>query len=45
MPSKQTFRIVLVKEGHGIGIGSGSGLDRAATYVGHQMTIDLSKAG
>ena len=45
MPSKQMFRIVLVKEGHGIGIGSESGLDRTATYTGHQMKIVLSKAG
>jgi alpha-D-xyloside xylohydrolase len=45
MPSKQTFRIVLVKEGHGIGIGSASGLDRTATYGGHQMTIHFIKAG
>ena len=45
MPSKLTFRIVLVKEEHGIGMGSGSGLDRTATYSGHQITIDLGKAG
>ncbi len=45
MLSKQMFRIVLVKEGHGIGIGSESGLDRTATYTGHQMKIVLSKAG
>jgi alpha-D-xyloside xylohydrolase len=45
MPKKQTFHIVLVKEEHGIGIGTESGLDRTATYAGHQMTIVLSKAG
>jgi hypothetical protein len=45
MPKKQTYHIVLVKEEHGIGIGTESGLDRTATYAGHQMTIVLSKAG
>ena len=45
MPNKLTFRIVLVKEEHGIGMGSGAGLDRTATYSGHQITIDLGKAG
>ncbi len=45
MASKQTFHIVLVKEEHGIGIGTESRLDRTATYVVHQMTIVLSKAG
>ena len=45
MPSKQTLHIVLVKEGHGIGIGSESGPDRTATYTGHQMIIQVSTAG
>ena len=43
MPSKQILNIVLVKEAHGIGIGPESRVDRTATYVGHQMTIVLSK--
>jgi len=43
MPGKQTFCIVLVKEEHGIGMGSESGLDRTATYAGHRMTIVLRK--
>ena len=45
MPSKHTFHIVLVKEGHGTGIGPEAGPDRTATYVGHPMTIQFSKAG
>jgi alpha-D-xyloside xylohydrolase len=45
MPSKNNLHIVLVREEHGIGIGSDSGLDRTATYEGHQMTIVLGKAG
>lgn len=45
MPSKQTLHIVLVKEAHGIGIGSESGLDRTAIHEGHKMTIALGKAG
>jgi alpha-D-xyloside xylohydrolase len=43
MPSKQTLRIVPVKEEHGIGMVSELGPDRTATYAGHQMTIVLSK--
>jgi alpha-D-xyloside xylohydrolase len=45
MPNKETFRIVLVKEEHGTGIGPESGPDRTVTYAGHQITIQLSKAG
>jgi alpha-D-xyloside xylohydrolase len=45
MPNKETFRIVLVKEEHGTGIGLESGPDRTVTYAGHQITIQLSKAG
>jgi len=41
---KITFRIVLVKPGHGTGAGSGSGLDRSVTYDGHQMRVSLGKA-
>jgi len=44
MPSKETFHIVLVKDGHGTGIGSESGPDHTVTYAGHQMRIVLSKA-
>ncbi|MGB8029917.1 MAG: glycoside hydrolase family 31 protein [Terracidiphilus sp.] len=45
MPNKQTFRIVLVKEEHGIGFGSESAPDRTVTYAGHRMAIAFSKAG
>ena len=44
MTRKHTFHIVLVKEGHGMGIGSESGQDRTANYEGHLMTIVLGKA-
>ncbi len=44
MTSKHTFHIVLVKEGHGMGIGSEPGQDRTANYDGHLMTIVLGKA-
>jgi alpha-D-xyloside xylohydrolase len=40
---KNTFRIVLVKPGHGTGVGSDSGFDRSVTYDGHQMKINLGK--
>jgi len=43
MRMKRTFRIVLVKQGHGIGFGSDSGVDRAVTYDGHQMRINLGR--
>jgi len=41
--TKNSFRIVLVKPGHGIGLGSYSGLDRAVAYNGHSMKISLGK--
>ncbi|MGD1062751.1 MAG: glycoside hydrolase family 31 protein [Terracidiphilus sp.] len=43
MRTKCTFRIVLVKQGHGIGFGSDSGVDRSVTYDGHLMRIDLGR--
>ena len=43
MRMKRTFRIVLVKQGHGIGFGSDSGVDRSVTYDGHQMRVDLGR--
>jgi alpha-D-xyloside xylohydrolase len=43
MRTKRTFRIVLVKQGHGIGFGSDSGVDRSVTYDGHRMRIDLGR--
>jgi alpha-D-xyloside xylohydrolase len=43
MRTKNTFRIVLVKPGHGTGVGSDSGFDRSVTYDGHQLKINLGK--
>ena len=45
MEMKHTFRVVLVKQGHGVGLGSDSGFDRSVTYKGHQMKINLGKLG
>jgi alpha-D-xyloside xylohydrolase len=45
MPSKQTFRIVLVQPGHGAGAGSESRADRSVTYEGHETRITLGKKG
>jgi|CZKL01.1.fsa_nt_gi alpha-D-xyloside xylohydrolase len=45
MRTKNTFRIVLVKPGHGTGVGSDSGVDRTVTYDGHQMKISLGNLG
>ena len=45
MLMKNTFRIVLVKPGHGTGVGLDSGFDRSVTYNGHQMKINLGKLG
>ena len=45
MRMKHSFRIVLVKPGHGIGVGSDSGFDRSVTYDGHPTKIDLRKQG
>lgn len=44
MRTKNTFRIALVKPGHGTEAGSDSGLDRSATYDGHQLKISLGKS-
>jgi alpha-D-xyloside xylohydrolase len=43
MQMKSTYRIVLVKPGHGVGIGSDSRIDRSVTYEGQRMTINLGK--
>jgi alpha-D-xyloside xylohydrolase len=45
MRAKITFRIVLVKQGHGVGAGADSGFDRSVSYDGHQMRITLGKQG
>ncbi|MGP8224645.1 MAG: TIM-barrel domain-containing protein [Terracidiphilus sp.] len=44
MQTKSTFRIVLVKPGHGVGIGSDSETNRTVTYLGHRIRINLGKA-
>ncbi len=44
MPGKHIFRVVLVRQGHGVGIDSDSGTDRTVTYAGHRMAVDLGKA-
>jgi len=41
MPREQNIHVVLVKEGHGIGIAPESEVDRQATYNGHQLTVNL----
>jgi alpha-D-xyloside xylohydrolase len=43
MQMKSTYRIVLVKPGHGVGVGSDSRIDRSVTYEGQKMTINLGK--
>jgi len=43
MPLKRTFRIVLVKPGHGVGVESSPRADRLATYRGQQMKVELGK--
>ena len=43
MPAKHNFHIVLVKQGHGAGASEASIPDRTVTYLGHQMSIALSK--
>jgi alpha-D-xyloside xylohydrolase len=43
MQLKRTFRIVLVKQGHGVGAGPDSRADRSVTYEGHQTRITLGK--
>ncbi len=42
MPQKHVFHIVLVRQGHGIGLSSDSETDRTITYAGHQMSVDLA---
>ena len=44
MPGKHIFHVVLVRQGHGVGIDSDSGTDRTVTYAGHRMAVDLGKA-
>jgi alpha-D-xyloside xylohydrolase len=41
----RTFRIVLVKQGHGVGIGPESEPDRIVTYAGHRLAVAIDKAG
>lgn len=43
MRTRHTFRLVLVKPGHGVGAGSNSPADRSVTYDGHQIRINLGK--
>ena len=43
MPGKHIFQVVLVRQGHGVGIDSDSGTDRTVTYAGHQITVNLGK--
>jgi alpha-D-xyloside xylohydrolase len=45
MQMKRTFRIVVVRQGYGVGLGTDSGTDRSVEYSGHQMTVDLGRAG
>ena len=45
MRTKHTFRIVLVKPGHGTGVGSDTGFDRSVTYDGHSTKIHLGQRG
>jgi alpha-D-xyloside xylohydrolase len=45
MRLKDTFRIVLVKPGHGVGGESESKFDRSVTYDGHPTKITLGKQG
>jgi len=41
----RTFRIVLVKQGHGVGIGPESEPDRIVTYAGHRLAVAIGNAG
>jgi alpha-D-xyloside xylohydrolase len=43
MAGQQTFRIVLVKAGHGTGDESTSACDRTVNYNGHGLSVDLGK--
>jgi alpha-D-xyloside xylohydrolase len=45
MRVKDTFRIVQVKPGHGVGAGADSSFDRTVTYDGHRIRINLGKQG
>jgi alpha-D-xyloside xylohydrolase len=39
MPQARTFRVVFVREGHGIGIGQTAQPDRVVSYSGHAVTV------
>jgi alpha-D-xyloside xylohydrolase len=43
MRTKNTFRIVLVKPGHGVGTGTDSSYDRSVVYDGLPIRINLGK--
>ena len=43
MPAKHTFQIVLVREGHGVGLASDLGSARTVTYDGHKLVVDLGR--
>jgi alpha-D-xyloside xylohydrolase len=43
MQLKRSFRIVLVKPGHGVGVESDARADRSVTYEGRQIKIELGK--
>jgi hypothetical protein len=43
MPAKNTFHIVLVMEGHNIGLAPDSKAARTVTYDGHRLVVDLSR--
>jgi alpha-D-xyloside xylohydrolase len=43
MFKSRTFRIVLVKQGHGVGIGPDTEPDRTVTYAGDRLTVVLGK--
>jgi alpha-D-xyloside xylohydrolase len=40
----RTFRLVMVKPQHGVGVVMDSPADRTVTYEGHQIRVDLRKA-
>ena len=43
MPEKRTFHIVLVREGHGIGLAETERIDQTVQYDGKNLTLVLSK--
>lgn len=45
MLKKRTFRIVVVRQDHGIGAEPDSNADRTVTYIGHKLTVNLGKRG